>query len=909
MSRLEMDATTLARLSKLLDEALERAPAMRSEWVDALGQEFDALKPQLRDLLSRAATVETGEFLNTLPKIDPGADAPALQGVKAGDLIGPYRLLRELGAGGMGSVWLAERSDGLILRPIALKLPHIVTPRRAELAERMAREREILGSLDHRNIARLFDAGLTADGQPYLALEFVEGKPIDQYCRGDGGAPLPLDARLKLFLQVASAVAYAHGKLVVHRDLKPANILVGADGGVRLLDFGIAKLLDAGETKATQLTQLGGGAFTPDYASPEQILGEPLTVASDVYSLGVVLYELLSGARPYKLKRDSRGALEDAILQATPRRPSESAPAALRKALRGDLDTIVLKALKKNPDERYVTVNALLEDVRRFLRNEPVLARPDSRRYVLGKFVRRNRVAVAAAASMLLIILAGTGIALWQTHEARLQRIRANAEAEVARRSEQIARAQVELSDYLTSDLSLGRSTTEIERQLERAILFVNRQYRNDAPMRVRMLTELAARFRQTGDFKRHKELVGEIETEAVKLGEADVVSRIRCWRARDLSTAGRNAEARKLIAAEVAGLKARDTPTTLLTFCLALASGIERAAGNSKGSIEAIEEVARIELAAGLGNHDEHAETQFLLARAYSQAGRYREASRAADASARIHAAAGFDDSPGMANTQLIRGRVAREGGRPDLALKIFDDQMANHLKRGGDRGSMQVLEFDRGVALFALGRVDEALESMQGAFDNAQRRGDSGTAKAAAAALVGALLEVHQPDRARHALETAAGLFENARREKAYTARQYLFARAEYALALRDAVMATEALEEAREILAKLENASDPAWREYDAYRARVALLERKFPEARDFAGEALRLAEMQAVDSQASKFVAEALVLRATALRALGEGEAARADSKRALSQYRVLSVTEGGSFVLANTLASS
>src|SRR6185436_14101596 len=324
-----------------------------------------------------------------------------------GDLVGPYRLVRELGAGGMGAVWLAERADGLIQRSIALKLPHLVTPRRAELAERMAREREILAALDHRNIAKLFDAGLTAEGQPYLALEYVEGVPIDQYVRGAGdAAALPLEQRLRLFLQVAHAVAYAHGKLVVHRDLKPANILVTANGGVRLLDFGIAKLLDDGEARATQLTRLSGGAFTPEYASPEQILGEPLTVASDVYSLGVVLYELLTGTRPYRLKRDSLGALEEAILQAAPARPSEIAPPELRKALRGDLDTIVPKALKKNPAQRYATVNAFAEDLACYLQDRPVQARPDSSTYVLRKFVARNRLAVGASAATLLVIVA-----------------------------------------------------------------------------------------------------------------------------------------------------------------------------------------------------------------------------------------------------------------------------------------------------------------------------------------------------------------------------------------------------------------------------------------------------------------------------------------------------------------------
>ena len=329
MSKLDLDAQTWSQLNRLLDDALDRAPAERTDWIESLAPEFDRLKPHLRDLLSRAGEIETHDFLNTLPRVVLSAavvaEGPARLG-NAGDVFGPYRLLRELGHGGMGTVWLAERTDGLIARQVALKLPH-GNWRRAGLAERMARERGILATLDHRNIAKLFDAGVTPDGQPYLALEFVEGVSIDVYCAtGDAGEPLGLKARLQLFRQVADAVAYAHGKLVVHRDLKPANILVTRDGGARLLDFGIAKLLEDGEARETRLTEFSGRALTPDYASPEQINGEPLTVVSDVYSLGVILYELLTGARPYKLKRDSRGALEEAILRADAARPSEAAP-------------------------------------------------------------------------------------------------------------------------------------------------------------------------------------------------------------------------------------------------------------------------------------------------------------------------------------------------------------------------------------------------------------------------------------------------------------------------------------------------------------------------------------------------------------------------------------------------------
>ena len=258
MAKLDIDPDSWAELNRLLDEALDQPSGARAAWVESLGAQFENLKPQLRQLLSRTDAVETGDFLNTLPKLTREGtlgSAPAVPTGRAGDTIGNYRLIRELGAGGMGSVWLAERVDGLINRPVALKLPHGSWPR-SGLAERMAREREILASLDHRNVAKLFDAGLSAEGQPFLALEYVEGRPLDQYCTDVGnGQPAGLRQRLRLFLQVANAVAYAHGKLVIHRDLKPANILVTVDGGVKLLDFGIAKLLEEGETRDTRLTE------------------------------------------------------------------------------------------------------------------------------------------------------------------------------------------------------------------------------------------------------------------------------------------------------------------------------------------------------------------------------------------------------------------------------------------------------------------------------------------------------------------------------------------------------------------------------------------------------------------------------------------------------------------------------
>lgn len=285
----------LQRLSTLLDEALDLDGPARERWLAALPAADAELSDTLRQLLARHASKETADLLSRGPAFDLPDGGP-----RAGDVVGPYRLISELGVGGMGAVWLAERADGSLKRKVALKLPLVSWA--PGLAERFARERDILATLEHPHIARLYDAGLDAQGRPYMALEHVEGRPIDVFCREQA---LPVAARLELLLQVADALAFAHGRLVLHRDLKPANILVTAQGQVRLLDFGVAKLMQGDSAVETALTRVSGRAMTPDYASPEHVRGEPLGTASDVYSLGVVAYELLAGRRPYRLQRGS----------------------------------------------------------------------------------------------------------------------------------------------------------------------------------------------------------------------------------------------------------------------------------------------------------------------------------------------------------------------------------------------------------------------------------------------------------------------------------------------------------------------------------------------------------------------------------------------------------------------------
>jgi hypothetical protein len=413
-----------------------------------------------------------------------------------GTAIGGYRLLRELGRGGMGAVWLAERMDGIVTRAVALKLPHsgLVGP---QLAERWQRERDILASLVHPHIAKLYDAGIDESGQPYLALEYVEGAEITAFC---DRRCLAVSARLELFLQVLDAVQYAHSRLVVHRDIKPSNILVTDSGQVILLDFGIAKFLGDGTVEESELTRLTGRALTPDFASPEQIVGGAIATTSDIYSLGVVLFELLTGARPYRIKRHSTAALEDAILAVEPLRPAAcvpdpqmararaSTPNKLARELRGDLGTIVLKALKKRALDRYATGEAFAQDLRHYLRGEPVRAQADSKVYRMRKFLGRNRFAAASAVSIFLALGVGLGAAHWQAGVAREQ---ARLARDRMRTSEVI---QTFMEDLFKANVARKANPTEARQTSARELLDIGAQEinhgLNDAP---------AAKFRVLG--------------------------------------------------------------------------------------------------------------------------------------------------------------------------------------------------------------------------------------------------------------------------------------------------------------------------------------------------------------------------------------------------------------------------
>lgn len=417
------DARLLAELGALLDEVLELGAGERGVRLAALRRERPMLAAELDRMLAGEARLAERGFLEPGAAAPLAAELPPLTGTR----IGVYRLLRPLGRGGMGTVWLAERADGRFDATYAVKLLNLALLDPVGL-ERFRREGQLLARLTHPNIARLVDAGVTDTGVPYLVLEHVDGVQIDRYC---DGARLPPVRRIQLFQQVLAAVAHAHGNLIVHRDLKPSNVLVTTEGAVKLLDFGIARLIEEeGGGSATTLTGSGGHALTPEFAAPEQVSGGAVTTATDVYALGVLLYVLLSGRHPTAEEGQSAaGHLRD-LAEAEPVRLSAAVTDAaargatadrLRRHYAGDLDNILARALKKAPQERYPTVTAFGDDLRRFLAHEPVAARPDSLGYRAGKFLRRHRVPAVAAA---LGVLALAGVAL------RERELRARAESE-----------------------------------------------------------------------------------------------------------------------------------------------------------------------------------------------------------------------------------------------------------------------------------------------------------------------------------------------------------------------------------------------------------------------------------------------------------------------------------------------
>jgi eukaryotic-like serine/threonine-protein kinase len=634
---MKISATTWNTLSKLLDEALDLEPAARTTWLERLQISDPELASSVQKLLAAHATSETADVLAGLPSIDNLTGASSEQksqlGLSAGDRVGPYLLKRELGAGGMADVWLAERADGAFARDVALKLPRINRLRK-DLAIRFSRERDILARLEHPHIARLYDAGVTSDGLPYLAMEFVDGEPITTYCDNQR---MPIKARLELFAQVLDAVQFAHANLIIHRDLKPSNIIVGNDGRVRLLDFGIAKLLVDDESIAeTQLTQLSGPALTPDYASPEQIRGEPLSTASDVYSLGVILYELLTGKRPYRLKLATPAQLEQAIIDSDPTPPSarilqeaskEDRREARRRAkvLEGDLDTIIMKSLQKKTSLRYATATELALELKRHLAFEPIHAKRESGWYSFKKFVRRNRFPVAGTVTLLVSLSAGLVGTLWQASLAKTAAIEAQKQRDLSTKALKNAQALNELNIYLLNDASPASKPLSIAEMMERAEQVIDLQYKDNPEIRISLMLTIGHEYQAMGQYTKARTILSDAYERAKTVEDTALRARAGCVWGYTRSVLGEIKEGKALIEEGQRLLEISPNEDQEIG-CLISAARFERRSGDAQNALHMFEQAVSRSNAQPNASKVANAKLLIDLAQSLAAVARYRD-------------------------------------------------------------------------------------------------------------------------------------------------------------------------------------------------------------------------------------------------------------------------------------------
>jgi len=565
------------KLSPLLDEALEMDATARESWLSELQSSLPGLATVLRELLADKLEVDSLKFLEHPP---PGVLG---RGSLGGQRVGAYEIDRMIGHGGMGTVWLARRADGRYEGKAAAKLLN-ASLIGGPAEQRFIREGNLLAALEHPNIAHLIDAGVSAGGQPYLILEHVEGDAIDLYCDRNR---LSVRARLRVFLDVLGAVAHAHQHLVVHRDIKPSNILVTADGIVKLLDFGIATLLEApsGVAARRECTREIASALTPEYAAPEQLLGHGVTTATDIYALGRVLYVLLGGPEGETPPGMSAAEVARHTLEREPPLLSQVAAPGRERLLRGDLDNIVRKALKGNPKERYSTVEAFADDLRRHLSNEPVSARPDSLGYRAGKFVQRHRGGVLSGAITTLALIAVTAFAVSQMLEAERQRDEAEAQRQ---RSDGYSTAITSLLSQVGPD---GRALRP-EGLLERAVEQVEATYADDPAFLVHMLILISGRYYDLGNTNLEYATLLKAERIARDRGDQVLLYKVQCNTVETELAAGRKAAAVQRIA-EAQSLKAviDDVPPLDQAACLRAQAEMANADGDMTGALNHLEE------------------------------------------------------------------------------------------------------------------------------------------------------------------------------------------------------------------------------------------------------------------------------------------------------------------------------
>ena len=893
------------RLAPLLDELMDLAPPERAARLAALRAGDPATADELDAILAASVAANAMDFL--------GGEAPAAapeSPTLAGTRIGAYVIDAPLGQGGSGSVWRAHRDDGRYEGQVAIKLLHFSLIGRAA-AQRFSQEGALLARLSHPNIARLLDAGVSANGQPYLVLELVEGERIDVWCERRA---LGVEQRLALFDEVLAAVAHAHSHLIIHRDIKPNNILVDADGHVKLLDFGISRLVEDESREAT-VTVLGQRAMTPEFAAPEQVAGEMITTATDVYALGVLLYLLLGGRQPTEREGAARAEAARAALDTEPLPlaasmraaggPSAAALAAargtsqarLRRQLGGDLEKIVAHALRKRPDERYQTVAALADDLRRHREHEPVLAREDGVLYRCGKFVRRHRAGVATAAALLVAIGAGvTGTltqaarAQAQATAARAQAARADAQARIA--ESERASALRELTRSEASDAfmrfvlsqSPSRPVT-MPQMLANAETAIARQFAGEPGLQAYLRLVVADLYGEIELYDRAAPLLEQARTGAQHAGDVALAAQADCTLAGLESATGRGDGASRRIDEDIRRLEQiPQAEHDGLVDCLNERAIRHRDAGEAKETLADAEAAI-----AHLGTpRPGQRVTQVVLMEAMADArmvlGQTAAAITGYEATlARLDEIGRSGTSMALSESSNL-GTLLSRAGQWRRADAVFRKARAN---APSDLPVMrQVLDTNHARLLLSLGRGDEAQPMAEAAFAVA-RQGGNRRAQAYTAMTAAAIAcDRGQLERCSARLDYSAAAFAKLQPVDASGLGTLGFMRADLALRRHDLAAAQAGL---RQTIAGLS-----AMSEWSPMLARSqTLLSRADLQAGDVAA-ALRDAGLAVASTRrfgeglaANGWLGEALLARAKAERAQGDRIAAAASLHEALA----------------------
>ena len=909
------DVERWQQISPLLDGLLDLPPERRAERLAALRAEDPALAAELEALIGHGARADASHFLAGSAPL-PDAAGRAMQSL-AGTRLGAYVLEAPLGQGGTGAVWRARRADGRFEGHVAVKLLHLSLIGRTG-ALRFEREGAILARLSHPHIAHLLDAGISDGGQPYLVIELVAGERIDLHCDLER---LSVAQRVALFRAVLEAVAHAHRHLVIHRDIKPSNILVGADGSVKLLDFGIAKLLDRDEAGASDLTAERGGALTPDYAAPEQLRGEPVTTATDVYSLGVLLFQLLAGRHPTAPPRASPadlmrttletppGPLAAALLPGKGASPADATRLAaerdssvvrLRRQLGGDLDLVVAKALRKAPAERYATVDAFGEDLRRWAAAEPVSARPDSLAYRASRFVARHRGAVAAGVLTFAAILAGLVGTIDGARRAEQQRLLATRAAEQARIERDQALLQQKLQRGTNEFLQLlmrdaaGGDSGAIRKQLDRAVALLE-QTRFEAPIvKVALLRQIAGRYAELGEYaaaiRLLREAIAAVAGTDLAAPTSAVPVNLACSLARDLHETGdeRGAlveldRADRLVAAG-AGLSVPSRAE-----CRAGRSFVATALGDYGRGVSLLREAMQELASAGIREGEQVRVLRGSLARALKEAGDHAGAMAIATPLLAENTVAQGRESMAVLRRSSVVTSLARLGGDPLAALdhSQADRDAAAHLLGPGRVDA--AIELEHGLILLELARFDAAATVLARASSAAE------AAQQAPLALDARLAEVEALSRGGHAAEATArfaalgaALASAAPPERVESLRidaLLVASRGDSAAARRDLADAEQQLGAGAD--GTVDTPPHPKACAFVLARGELAAAGRD-DDALALAERALTLARRRALLADRSSDVGRALLLRARALAAAGRGVESRRDAEAARAQ---------------------